>query len=234
MVSKIKETEMPRIYAPARSSALAALSLWLVEALVHRTDRANNPAPDHRLLTHPALVRGPILGLQLHGDAINPAIDLSVRKPKRLHEGHTPSDKARSYRFDPAGVAFVLAILLPGNSLYEDAKNAGVVHDLQYGDEGVSIRRVIADAGLGEAVAEAVDHRDLRRCGLQKFPFESARRNAREDIIAIALATLEKNALKMDFPLDAARYERMLRLILALLDDLPLAAPNVDVVAEVA
>jgi hypothetical protein len=155
---------------------------------------------------------------------------MTFRKPKVASDlASDASTDGKPYLFDPASAALARLLVLFGDAIYEDAKTRGKIHELQYGDAGRSMLRIITGAGPGEiAVENPTNHRDLRRCGLMKRRHNRGRLPARDEAVEIALKSFKRNASKAHLPMTKEYYEWLIRTLFELVDKVPLRANPVS------
>lgn len=215
-----------RYHLPASPAAFGAVMTWTAQAIAFHAEPGRHLEPDPRLLTEHGMPQGAIRKAEVRRDPETgqPMILMTFRKPKVTSE--LPSEATTDgnpYLFDPAGAALVRVLLLFGDTIYEDAKDHGKTHELQYGEAGRSILRIIAGAGPGEhALENTANHKDLRRGALMKRPHKGGQLSARDEAVEIALKAFEKNASKAHLPMTGEYYEWLIRTLFDLIDKVPL------------
>lgn len=213
-------------HLPASPAAFGAILQWIAQAMAFYAEPGMHGEPDPRLLTEHGMPQGSIRKAEARRDPASgqTMILMTFRKPKEAFELVSDASADGSpHLFDPAGAALVRVLLLFGGSIYEDAKTRGKFHELQYGDAGRSVLRIITGAGPGEhAIKNPTNHQDLRRGGLMKRPHKGGRLSARDEAVEIALESFKKNASKAHLPVTKEYYEWLIRTLFDLIDKVPL------------
>lgn len=219
-------------HQPASPAAFGAILQWIAQAMAHHAEPGKHQQPDPRLLTEHGMPQGSIRKAEARHDPASgqTMILMTFRKPKEAFElASDASADGSPHLFDPAGAALVRVLLLFGGSIYEDAKTRGKIHELQYGDAGRSLLRIITGAGPGEvAVENPANHQDLRRGGLTTRPHQRGRLSARDEAVEIALKAFERNASKAHLPTTGEHYEWLIRTLFDLIDKVPLRTSAVS------
>jgi hypothetical protein len=225
---------MENEYPPTKPAVIAALAGYLLRRSAQGWKAADpeTEAAELELLIAACIPHGPI------GEVWTARKDdaqLLVYTKIRGIRSQIPGSGARF--MDPESFILILALTLFGGHLRllntlskAEAERRGITEGRHYpyvlggtgtllsSDAGITLPRLLADAGPGEDVRFACDHHDLRMGSLRLVKMTQRTYQGREDTICEALRRREKAAHKSSAVLSPRAYEALLRSAFDLLD----------------